>query len=57
MDYTFIPMHFSPLPVNPVGQGPHTAPTPGAGTSWHSTPLKQVTSAQPFLSSLHVSPS
>ena len=51
-----IPAHFTPSPVNPVSHGPHIAPTPGAGTSKHSTPLKHSISAQPFVSSLHVSP-
>lgn len=51
-----LPVHFNPLPVNPVGHAPHSAPVPGAGTSLHSTPLKHSISAQPFLSLLQVSP-
>ena len=55
--HRLIPKHFSPSPVYPVGQGPHTAPTPGAGTSRHSTPSKHSISEHPFLSSKHDSPS
>ena len=46
-----IPVHFSPSPTYPDGQASQTAPVPGATTSKHSTPWKQISSEQPFLSS------
>ena len=46
-----LPEHLTPSPVYPVGQGPHVAPVPGAGTSVHWTPSKQDTTEQPSTSS------
>ena len=51
-DLNYIPVHFTPSPLNPVGHGPHSAPIPGAGMSVHSTPSKQLSSVHPSSSSV-----
>ena len=49
--WLYLPMQFSPFPLCPIGHGPHVAPSPGAATSVHSTPSKQISSVHPSKSS------